>query len=186
MTAICWGIDPSTQRIAFGRRGVGHATSILSLPQNANPGARVHNTRAAALQHLRRLAADGHPSLVVVEQPFAHGNNVYPQSFYAVGALLDALWETLGVSAEVLMLGPGEWRARAGLGGRATKAETLRWARTLTQHGLVCLACGNGEEPTKARKDGRLDCRNPSPAHDRADALGCAVAGARTLEQRAA
>lgn len=183
---IVWGIDPSTQRVAFGRRGAGHATSLLSLPQSDHAGERVHRTREALAQHVRRLHADGRPVLVVVEQPFAHGNHVYPQSFYALGALLDVLWAELGVGTELALLGPTSWKAGAGLGGRVTKAETLRWARTLTSHGLICLPCGNGEDPTKPRKDGRLDCRQPSPAHDRADALAMAVAGAKLLEARAA
>jgi hypothetical protein len=183
---VVWGIDPSTQRVAFGRRGQGHATSLLSLPQSSHPGERVLRGREALAQHVRRLHADGRPVLVVVEQPFAHGNAVYPQTFYALGALLEVLWTELGVGTELALMAPGSWKAGAGLGGRVTKAETLRWARTLTSHGLVCRACGNGEEPDRARKDGRLDCRSPSPAHDRADALAMAVAGAKMLEARAA
>jgi Holliday junction resolvasome RuvABC endonuclease subunit len=183
---VVWGIDPSTQRVAFGRRGQGHATSLLSLPQSSHPGERVHRTREALAQHVRRLHADGRPVLVVVEQPFAAGNQVYPQTWYALGALLDVLWQELGVGTEVALLGPQSWKAGAGLGGRVTKAETLRWARTLTSHGLICQGCGNGEDPTKPRKDGRLDCGKPSPAHDRADALAMAVAGAKMLEARAA
>jgi hypothetical protein len=206
LAEVIYGIDPSTLRIALGaldyRPGLGYpdmaaprpvvTPGLLSLDTATTECARLAGARDRILPWLEQRAA---PALLVIEKPFASGQHVPHESFHLIGVLKECVWRAYGLETEVLMLSPSEWKMRAlGAGkGFAEKPAILAWARATLGFDGVCERCGNGLEPEEklgrpGAKSGKrklkLVCPRPSPAHDVADGLGLAVAGAVELERR--
>lgn len=192
-----WGIDVSTQRVALGMldfRTPGEVNidaATCSLAQPSTEGARLVAARGALLEFFESAPLAGiftGPSLVVVEMPFATQHRVHAASYFMVGVVLQALWECLGLSCEIMLLNPSEWKKYAmGAGhGFARKHAILAWARSIGFAG-TCSSCLDGLAPRKSVGKGRragLDCGSPSHHHDEADAVAMATAGAVLLAKR--
>lgn len=172
-----WGIDPATTRFAVAGilpRPQPLFTHLIRIQQVKDEAGRLSGAYHTLVSGFRALAAEfGPPLAAVLEQPFAFGRNVHPQSFYFAGIGLAALREACP-DAAIFSFGPGQWKKR-GLGegrGTAKKPAILEFARSLGFQ-EVCPKCGTGE--------GVKDCKEGSPVHDKADALGMAMAAARLL-----
>lgn len=160
-----WGCDPSTKRIALAvlLPGGGFLSRTLHLGPSSMDPRKLASARASCVSWFSALKEDHDPGWFFCEMPFAHSNAVHPSSWFVTGAVVEAAYTAAGAVAN--MLTPTEWKKGAGLHGFAKKRAILDWAR---ERGLEydCESCGD---------DG--SCKG-SDAHDRADALGVAVAGA--------
>jgi hypothetical protein len=107
------------------------------------------------------------PSFFFLEQPFSTTNAVHPSSWFITGAVIEAAYSAAGAAANLLT--PTQWKRDAGLSGHARKGAILRWAQSLGFPERCGLCVTEGKDKDK--------CEG-SAAHDRADALGVAVAGA--------
>ncbi len=167
-----WGIDPSTRRVALSSLAPGGGVRVehVNLPVPDGKGDLTFGRRARlrVLPWIAERFERDQPAVIGVEVPFASGNAVFPITYFALAALLDAL----GDAGEPLLLpfGPSEWKSRAlGKGaGFAKKAAILRWAQASGYEGDCPKCHGHGEE-----------CTRPDEAHDHADSLGVAAAAAR-------
>lgn len=189
LSGAVWGYDPSTRRIALGTLsypGPLIGADTLSLSQGL-PHARLWNAVAGLVPWLQGLLDAGlpHPHLLVVEQPFSSGRHVPHESLHMIGVLQAALWRVFGMSAELMFMSPSVWKSKAlGAGhGFAKKPEILAWAREACGFTGTCERCRDGLEPDGTGKRAG-DCTRPSAAHDEADALGVATAGAVLLDGR--
>lgn len=172
-----WGIDPSTVRSALSiiLPSGSFDTTVVAIPQPGDEASRLHEAREELTAYYRLMwQTFGAPGVVSVEQPFAFGRNVHPQSYYITGINLCALRDS-GIVCPIFTRGPGQWK-KVALGegfGQAKKPYILRWARGL---GLAeeCPKCGTGSE------DKKKECKyDKTPVHDKADSLGIAVDAAR-------
>lgn len=192
---IVWGIDPSTKRIATSvvdverRRVIDVRTlSLPTHPRELKPRELAEQMQAQ-LEHFReKVDAFGTPTFVAIERPFGGGGpkarTVAVESHYAFAITLAALAGTVGRNVGVLELGPGTWKARCGVGGKAKKPAILAWARE--RHGYVgtCITCADGANPaTSGKMEG--NCPAPTVAHDEADSIGIGVACVEYVPQGA-
>lgn len=176
-----WGIDPSTTFFAVTGILPGGSFEMdgIPIPQaGGDEAGRLMQAEEALTDRFTRFRdRTGPPAAATIEQPFAFGRNVHPQSYYIVSAGLIALRRALP-EAIILTRGPGQWKLLAmGDGmGNAKKAFILAWARTL---GLpdTCERCQLPSPPT----DKKADCKKGGEAHDKADSMGLAVATALLL-----
>jgi Holliday junction resolvasome RuvABC endonuclease subunit len=126
-----WGLDPSTVALALGvHNGLHYATTSCGLPRHTDPARRLAAALPVAEGWLEQCVQRyGKPSLVMVEQPAAHGHNVHPQTWYATGMVLMAV--AVAVDCPVMPITPTSWKAAAlGKGhGHAPKKEVGEWAR---------------------------------------------------------
>lgn len=138
------GFDPSTVRMSAGGLlplpEMGPAPLVkwdtLSLPRREGLHVRQAAARAAMWPWVARLHDEwcSKPVAVGIEQPFSGGHHTEPTSFYVIGVLLEcvgAVWP----DAELLMVVPGWWKARAtgagavkGVKGKDEKRRIHRWA----------------------------------------------------------
>ena len=165
-----WGIDPSTRRIALGivlpgRRWV---SRTLELGPGTVDAPKLAAARFALHGWFGALAEEFDPGWLWVEEPFAGGKGsrrsaVPPQSQWMLAVVMEAAYGATQAVANLIQ--PSEWKRDIGVGGFAKKRRVLDWA------------CGLGleEDCDRCAVDGSCD---GSPAHDQADALGVAVAGA--------
>lgn len=173
-----WGIDPSTERMALtillpgGQWDVG----CIPVPQPGDEATRIYLVQGRLRDWFTAQIEDhGLPGVASVEQPFAFGRNVHPQSYYMLACVLGAL-RAAGVECPIFTRGPGQWKA-GGIGkghGTDRKPAILEWARGL---GLPdnCPKC-HGVSLGK-----KHNCDKSHEAHDKADSLGVAVDAARLL-----
>ena len=166
-----WGIDPSTRRIALAivptHGPIIHRT--LELGQGTVDAPKLAHARANMAGWFDSLAQEHDPGWLWVEEPFGgttggRRSTVPPQSQWVLGVLMEAAYAATGAVANLIR--PVEWKRDAVGHGFASKRMTLDWARR--EHGLV-LDCD------RCAPDGK--CKG-SLAHDIADSIGVAVAGA--------
>lgn len=173
-----WGIDPSTKRYVTTviPGGGGRFQGVETTMPSGQEHRRLQGGVQALVVDLRVLVeAFGKPIYVLLEQPFARGRNVHPQSFYFVAVGLIALSYVLGDYGIVDTRAPMVWR-KAALGdgfGNAPKPAVLAWAQGLGLE-MDCRCC-HGE--------GKV-CKTQGAAHDHADSLGLAVAAGNIWMQR--
>lgn len=167
-----WGIDPSTRRIALAivlpDSSFRHWT--LELGPGVVDAPKLASARASMVGWFSSIASEAEcdPGWLFVEEPFggpsgSRRSSVPPQSQWMLGVVLEAAFTA--TQAVGNLIAPVQWKKEVGIGGFARKARILEWAQ-LNGFQETCDRC----EP-----DGR--CKG-SAAHDRADALGIAHAGA--------
>jgi Holliday junction resolvasome RuvABC endonuclease subunit len=162
-----WGCDPSTRRVALGivlpgRRWVSRA---LELGPGTVDAPKLAAARFALHGWFGSLAEEFDPGWLWVEQPFAKRQDQVPvESWLMLGVVMEAAYSATGAVANLLP--PVSWKADAVGHGFASKRRVLDWARGLGFTG-DCDRC----DPASGKCKG-------APAHDQADALGVAVAGA--------
>ncbi len=139
---VVWGIDPSTKRIALAivgpnadGNGSVRSTHVLELRQTGG-AQRLADAHEGMSAFFTEQSAPEAPKAVVVEQPFAGGRNVHPQSYFMVGVTLAALAGAIP-TAEVELKDPGSWKRLAmGQGrGQAKKEEIMTWAWSIGYDG---------------------------------------------------
>jgi Holliday junction resolvasome RuvABC endonuclease subunit len=159
-----WGIDPSTRRVALAAiTEDGFDTYSLELGSSTVDARKLHTARSAMIPWLTSIARKQSPGWVFCEQPFARVQSQVPiPSYLMLGIVMEAVYAVTG--CPVNLIPPASWKAKAGMGGFATKGQILSWAR---EQGFT------GSCP-RCPPDGK--CKG-SPAHDLADALGVARAG---------
>jgi hypothetical protein len=116
-----------------------HAIDIVGLPLDGEYPVKVQHIPLPGLARAverAQLAPDLIPRggawdevvRVAVERPYGPGGDTLFALHLVVGAVIGALPERL---RPVLLLNPSSWRARAGLSGRASKADVKRFVRAM-------------------------------------------------------
>lgn len=153
MSAV-WGIDPSTKQIAVAVHSSSRVewTGTKAISQESSKQLRLARAAADLSAWFKQIVQErGAPRLVVLEQPFAAGRKVHPQSQYMLGAVQIALCWGVSAHVDVRMLGPSQWKSLAWGNGAAGKEELMR--RALAEYGRAMML-----------------------SQDEADAIGIAVA----------
>lgn len=172
-----WGFDVSTRRISVGviqGRGMQAPPEVgwfsRDVAQHNGGAVRLAGLLEDLPLFLQPIARAAPPSAVLVEQPYGQGKaRPHPQSYYIVGVVLAVL--ATQFPGPVAVVEPTSWKAEAlGAGaGFAKKPQILAWARSVVGYSGDCPKCHG---------DGSDACDNPCRAHDEADGIGVATAGA--------
>jgi hypothetical protein len=173
-----WGVDPSTRRIALAivLPGGGFRHWTLELGPGVVDAPKLASARGSMVGWFSSIAseADLDPAWLWIEEPFGGGgakgrrSSVPPQSQWMLAVVMEAAYTATGAVANLIQ--PSQWKAACGVGGFARKRAILEWAR----------AQGFPEDCDRCITEGKDKgkCPKGSAAHDRADALGIAMAGA--------
>lgn len=133
--SVYWGCDPSTQRvsIAWARHDSGvQGVLTRSFRTDLRDGQRLWHIYAETFTLCQEVLHDsGHPTLTLVEQPFANprgGNRVNPVSYMALGVSMAAIYRITKMPVD-LCKSPGWWKRRSVGFGNASKDQVMAWAK---------------------------------------------------------
>ena len=128
----CWGVDPSTKRVAIAAAGSRPTVRTIEVPSTLRTGARLDWILGATYGLARELAEQCPPLYVWIEQPAAFGRQPEPELYYAVGVVQAAIYSALRDiwphPVEVRTIPIGTWKKNSVGKGNATKEDVLWWS----------------------------------------------------------
>lgn len=132
---ICWGVDPSTKRVAIAAShdGQGIVVETRSFNPDLRRGQRVIEILRETRDHAQEMAEHWPPDRIYVEQPVVYGDRLEVELYFATGAVLAGLTSATGLDCEIVP--PSSWKKLTTGRGNIKKHELPAAARALGYEG---------------------------------------------------